>query len=169
MDDLGEHLLTSEQKLAAWGVGEWVEEIDKYEFEYKGYKCLAMRIYHFHTDEIIGLGHLCGYLVIPPRHPWNGKDYDDLDCSVHGGITCSGYGRRIDLQEGEFVIGFDCAHSCDICPGVERSLIDCREGLPNWVKEATKDSPIFNRSYKNVAFVVDQLKSLVDQAICAQA
>ena len=33
------------------------------------------------------LGHLCGYLGIPPMHPWYGHHYDDLDVDVHGGLT----------------------------------------------------------------------------------
>ena len=37
------------------------------------------------------MGHLCGYLGLPPCHPWSGLDYDDIDASVHGGLTWAGY------------------------------------------------------------------------------
>ena len=33
------------------------------------------------------MGHRCGYTRIPPGHPWHGKDYDDIDVDVHGGLT----------------------------------------------------------------------------------
>lgn len=33
------------------------------------------------------LGHLCGYIAVPPAHPWFGKSYDDIDVDVHGGLT----------------------------------------------------------------------------------
>jgi hypothetical protein len=32
------------------------------------------------------LGYLCGYLGVPPSHPWYGHD-DDIDAQVHGGLT----------------------------------------------------------------------------------
>lgn len=53
------------------------------------------------------MGHRCGYVQIPKDHPEAGKDYDDIEVSVHGGIT---YGST--NTEGT-VFGFDCDHSCD--------------------------------------------------------
>ncbi len=35
-------------------------------------------------------GFRCGYVRIPPGHPWHGKDYSDealWDVDVHGGLT----------------------------------------------------------------------------------
>ena len=37
------------------------------------------------------LGTLCGYLGVPPSHPWWGKWYGDIDCEVHGGLTYSSW------------------------------------------------------------------------------
>ena len=28
-----------------------------------------------------------GYVLLPPEHPWNGKDYDSIYCNIHGGLT----------------------------------------------------------------------------------
>jgi hypothetical protein len=36
------------------------------------------------------MGHLCGYIGLPPAHPWHGKWYDDIDAEVHGGLTFCG-------------------------------------------------------------------------------
>jgi len=35
------------------------------------------------------LGTLCGYLGVPPSHPWYGKSYDNFEADVHGGLTFS--------------------------------------------------------------------------------
>lgn len=55
-----------------------------------------------------GIGFRCGYVCIPPEHPWYKKDCNSLDADVHGGLT---YGKIED--DGFFWIGFDCAHLGD--------------------------------------------------------
>jgi hypothetical protein len=154
-----EHTLTSDEKLQAWGPGEWVEEADRFKFEYKGYNCLVIRIYEKHNG-IIELGHLCGYVQIPKGHVWHGKESDQIDCQIHGGLTF-GHGDFMD----NYVIGFDCGHSGDITPGTERVLRESRLKLPQWMHHAIRYSPIFQGSYKNMNFVIEEIKSLVDQAI----
>jgi hypothetical protein len=49
------------------------------------------------------MGHRCGYVTVPKGHPCAGKDYDELDVEVHGGLT---YGNGAKF-------GFDCAHLYD--------------------------------------------------------
>ena len=49
------------------------------------------------------MGHRCGYVTVPDGHPCEGKDYDELDVEVHGGLT---YGNGAKF-------GFDCAHFYD--------------------------------------------------------
>jgi hypothetical protein len=56
------------------------------------------------------LGHRCGYICIPKGHPWFGKDYDNIDASVHGGLTFAQYD---DDDDESYWIGFDCAHYND--------------------------------------------------------
>ena len=46
------------------------------------------------------MGHRCGYVTVPEGHHCAGKDYDELDVDVHGGLTYA-----LDNQ-----FGFDCAH-----------------------------------------------------------
>jgi hypothetical protein len=49
------------------------------------------------------LGHLCGYLGVPPAHPWYGLMVSDTatdDIRVHGGIT---YSEPSQLAHPEFV------------------------------------------------------------------
>ena len=56
------------------------------------------------------MGHMNGYVQLPEGHPYRGKDYDDIDATVHGGLT---------YADDEGWVGFDTAHSGDIWPGSE--------------------------------------------------
>lgn len=57
--------------------------------------------------------YFCGYVRVPPDHPWAGKHYDDIDVAVHGGLTFS-----CDDADGGTWIGWDDAHlnSCEQSP-----------------------------------------------------
>ena len=75
-------------------------------------------------------GYANGYVAIPPGHPLNGKGYDDIDISVHGGLTyaetieetvannwssieCIGFDSIDEIPSGYFVFGFDTMHFGD--------------------------------------------------------
>lgn len=104
--------------------GPWHDEPDKAHWvdEATGLDCLIVRNH---------LGALCGYVGVPPAHPWHGKDYDDVYVDVHGGLT---YADRCQEDEEHGIchlpepgrpddvwwLGFDCAHSGDLVPGVGR-------------------------------------------------
>jgi len=139
-----------------WGEGEWQNEPDEEKFEYKGYTC-RMRRHHV-------LGVWLGYVLIPTesKSEWlEGPDnYSLLD--VHGGITYARY-------EGDFFcIGFDCGHSCDIPPGIESEL-----NIRNWAEDEIVKRKLGKyknvkpsskkRTYKNIEFVRNELKELIDQ------
>lgn len=58
-----------------------------------------------------------GYIAVPPSHPWHGKDYDSIDCQVHGGLTFGSIKASIknwaeakEIPEDYYVFGFDTAH-----------------------------------------------------------
>lgn len=52
-----------------------------------------------------------GYIGLPKEHPWFGKEYDELDVDVHGGLTFSDY--RPETGRDIWWIGFDTAHYMD--------------------------------------------------------
>lgn len=54
------------------------------------------------------MGHRCGYVAVPKGHSTYGRNYDDIPVDVHGGLTYSSEGT-----DGNYWLGFDCAHSCD--------------------------------------------------------
>jgi hypothetical protein len=79
-----------------------------------------------------------GYVIIPKGHPDHGKDYDDIEVDVHGGLTFSKAledlkdwpcGDAIgEAEEGGWVVGFDTAHSGDT--------------IENWPKEEVEKETI---------------------------
>lgn len=64
-----------------------------------------------------GMGYRCGYVRIPPGHPWHGKDYDDVEPypAVHGGLTFAEPDVACDKEgdDNAWWLGFDCAHAGD--------------------------------------------------------
>ena len=98
--------------------GPWSNEPNRLEFETEGFPCLMRR-----ND----MGAWCGYVAVPPGHPYHGKRWDDVDLDVHGGITyadaCTADGEICHVPKpGEpddvWWFGFDCAHCDDLCPGM---------------------------------------------------
>lgn len=66
--------------------GEWEQEPDEESFVHAELLCAIRRNEHS--------GSLCGYVAIPPAHPAYGKDCNDLNVTVHGGLT---YGKHTIL------------------------------------------------------------------------
>ena len=151
-------LLTPEQKIAYWDDGEWVNEPDFIEFEYEGFDCQVLRTFAFeHTGDMFG-GHLCGYVCIPESHPYHGINFFDLkapDIEVHYGITYN------QIRDEKYWIGFDCAHSSDITPSMER--YKRQNNILKELPDHFKNLPMFNTTYKNISFAIGECKSIVDQ------
>jgi hypothetical protein len=104
-----------------WPPGVWKDEPDKVEWDddMTGYPCVVHRTEH--------LGNLCGYVAVPAGHPCFGNKYDDVEVTVHGGLTYAGPNEVIPnrkTEEGLFTdhpgdwwwFGFDCAHWGDYLP-----------------------------------------------------
>jgi hypothetical protein len=106
-------------------------------------------------------GALCGYVGVPPGHPWHGKDYDSIDAEVHGGVTyseaCDGdqehgicHVPRPGEPEHLWWIGFDCAHLGDFTPGTAAHYPDI--------------GSLNNGVYRDMAYVRGQCIRLARQA-----
>lgn len=92
------------------------------------------------------LGHYCGYVEVSKDHVCYKASYFDAplkDIAVHGGITFS---ELVPAKEANspaiWLVGFDCAHSCDFIPALDR-------GNPD--------------NYRDLWWVFDELKKLAKQ------
>jgi len=158
-----EHLYTSEFKLKNLGYGEWVEEPDLVEFEHNGINCIIMRNVTkepYAKDEAYFGGHLCGYVSIPKDSVYYGKEYDQIEIDCHYGLTLGEFD-----DEENYWIGFDCAHSGDLVPSSEMFRKKYYSPSPHEIQEEFKNFFIFNREYRNLAYCIEQCKSMADQLI----
>lgn len=114
---------------STWGDGPWQTEPDRVEWRHDNFVCLALRHPRF--------GNWCGYVAVPPRHPWHHRCDDALDekvrpADVHHGITFTSSCMTDDHPARERVchvppagepddvwwLGFDCGHGYDFQPGL---------------------------------------------------
>lgn len=140
---------------SAWGDGPWQTEADKAQWIAHGLDCLIVRS---HT------GALCGYVGLPPSHPFYQKDYtdSDIDVEVHGGLTFAGPCANTD-DESRFIchaeqgaanktvwwLGFDCGHHRDHVPAYDAML-----------PERLRDT---DSVYRNFEYVKEQTERLAEQ------
>lgn len=134
----------------SWSRGEWDREPDKCQFLTEaGLPGLIVRV---------PSGALCGYVGLAEGHKLHGMSYDDVDVSVHGGLTFSnscqadadettGICHKPSEGEPEHVwwFGFDCAHSGDKLPGYQSKFFSA------------------NGRYRNWAYVKNEVESLAKQ------
>lgn len=144
-----------------WPSGEWDHEPDKVQWtdEATGLVCLVHRA---------RMGAWCGYVGMPPTHPLHGREYEGIDADVHGGLTfadacdpqhdpVTGRGICHVPEPGEpdslWWIGFDCAHSGDLSPGMHAQLQEIAPGL----------SMLWHAVYRNLAYARKQTRQLAQQ------
>lgn len=101
-----------------------------------------------------GIGYRCGYVRVPPGHPWHGKGYDEVGASVHGGLTFA----EPDAHCGKggpgsaWWLGFDCAHFSDAPdPGLSGYWV-----APDVPQHGT---------VRTTEYVTDECLRLINQAI----
>ena len=141
---------------AGWEPGDWDDEPDRVEWRWLGPPKLPCLIVRGPS------GALCGYVGVPPGHPYYELDYQKCDVHAHGSLTyadrCAEDGHichvaRSGEAEQVWWLGFDCAHGCDRRPGSEafyraRGLDQLGESFA---------------TYKSIAYVRSQVESLAHQ------
>ncbi len=146
-----------------WQEGPWKQEADRKEWEHEGFPCLIVRVESH--------GALCGYVAVPPGHPWHGKDYDSVEAEVHGGLTygskCHGAVCHVP-KPGEpddvFWLGFDHAHAGDFCPG-QKTYQDRQYAT---LFGGDDGSFMADGTYRDMDYVTQQVNSLAEQAAKVQ-
>ncbi len=143
---------------AQWAEGPWHNEPDHAEFRRGKFPCIL------HRSPVTGSW--CGYVGIPPGHPWHRKPYDSIDADVHGGLTysdeCQGHVCH-KPEPGEpndvWWFGFDCAHGGDTSPAMDALRQSYRPGRERWPGE----------QYRTLDYVRQETENLADQAELAAA
>lgn len=134
---------------ASWGEGPWVGEADQLKWvdQATGLPCFMTRG---------PVGSWCGYVGVSKTHPYFKASYDDLDISVHGGLTYAGIGNEYIGHEGRgtdelWWFGFDCAHSEDFSPDMEAKM------------KAWNHTYDFHNTYRTQTYVTEQVTQLAQQ------
>lgn len=131
-----------------WPDGPWKNEPDNKDFVYRDIKCYIKRG---------PLGHLNGYACFPLN-----IDIDRNEIDIHGGIT-------FDAQnEHGNIIGFDCSHHLDITPiGILLAEKINKDNKDIFYPDYSfyKKMREKNSSYKDIEYVENEIKSLVDQVL----
>jgi hypothetical protein len=92
----------------AWGPGPWQDEPDRALWVSSGLPCMLTRN--------PACGAWCGYVSLPPGHPWHGRKWFDLShVRVHGNVTYA-KASTSGLRRGCWLVGFDCSHYWDVRP-----------------------------------------------------
>lgn len=149
-----------------WPPGPWDDEPDKIEYRDPGTNAPVI-------IRRVVLGSLCGYVAVPPGHPWHGSNGFDCPAVVHGGVNYGGpcqeewpdpeaYGYAVchvaapGESDDVWWLGFDCQHITDTVPQVSAILTRAGHGT---------DAPFgMRQTYKDVAFVRAQCAELARQA-----
>jgi hypothetical protein len=135
-------------------------------FTYKGYKCLIIR----HPE----MKHLCGYVGVPEGHKYYKKHYDEVPLEVHGGLTFSDWWE--DENDSLWYLGFDCAHSWDLSPGMHlprKELTKSKYWITiNGVKQEQEyierdlsKELMEHETYRDIEYVRLQCKRMVNQLL----
>jgi len=142
-----------------WVDGPWKNEPDRKEWKHLGFPCLIVRVENH--------GALCGYVAVPPGHPWHGKHYGEIEASVHGGLTyadrCDGHVCHVPAPgepEDVWWLGFDHAHGGDMCPGRER-INAYYSAFPLGDPDGSFEA--YGR-YRDMAYVIKGVEDLAAQA-----
>lgn len=166
---MDKNLVQSEaQALEAEGRRPWLTEPNHKEFWFNGYMCALIR------NE---MGNWCGYVAVPESHPAYKKDYDDIDVSVHGGLTYAdthlpvkGENNGGEMFDPMWWLGFDCAHLDDFVPSID----DPDSAMNQKILAQTPDSDWLAskreqmlagsyKTYKDMEYVLAETRHLAEQ------
>ena len=136
--------------------------------------------YAIHTNDRMGF--LLGYVGVPNGHPWDGKDYDEIDADVHGGLTFAS--RPNERDEGVYPadfegvawwVGFDCGHVGDVIPSASGEDLDrmimrlglMGEAFTGVTSGGAPTAAASGETFKDRDYVSAEIDRLIDQAASA--
>jgi len=142
-----EHKKICDQTREEMNDGPWKSEPDRYEFKAYSYDCLLSRNRFLFV--------WCGYVAVPKGHPAYEKQRDDIEVSIHGGLTYGGKCHDLICHGGKddvYWVGFDCGHYEDIIPSMDKYM----DNMPSFLKED-------DRHYWNLEDVITETTLLAKQ------
>lgn len=115
------------------------------------------------------LGFRCGYVRIPPGHPWHGKDYSDealWAVDVHGGLTFAAPDTHCGKggDDDAWWLGFDCGHVGD---AKDRALLDSEAIAMEIEMERAGVSLRGHGVIRSTEYVASECQRLAEQAVSA--
>lgn len=162
MTTFDEEATTIDKK--TWGDGPWQDEPDRALWRHRGLPCIITRQPQS--------GHLCGYVGVPLGHPWHGKGYDDVDATVHGGLTyaraCEGdvcHVPKPGESDDVWWLGFDCSHYRDYAPGRAAMMRELSRKHPELLPPRDRNE---DETYMDIDYVQAEVQRLANQARVAQ-
>ena len=96
------------------------------------------------------MGHRCGYVGVTKDHPWHGKDCNEANLDVHGGVTYAG------ARDGLWWFGYDCAQLGD---AADPDLMSDEYKNVVWSRVLT----IGGETIKTLDFCVNECESMATQ------
>lgn len=130
-----------------------------------------------------GLGHRCGYVAIPPEHPFDkipkpdndycrdgDLDYSEMDIECHGGLTFAsrnhGLKSELNITCNDAWIGFDCGHYDD---GIDFDAMRKYYGDEYTEKLRSTLYVLCDGTVKDFDYVANECKSIIDQLVEKEA
>lgn len=153
------HKFSSEQKLAWWGYGEWVEEPEIAHFVYKGLPCSVSRVVYIEREsgkDLVFGGHFSGTVYIPENHHWVTDGLVEIESPFRHDFSFALEGNKAS---------FDCGQTMDIVPSVAKMgfLSGYYIDLPDLMVGENDNYLIDNQpTYKNINFCIEECKNLVN-------
>lgn len=140
------------------GPGPWADEPDGAQWVEHDVDCLAVR-------NAWG-GHWCGYVGVPPGHPWHGQDADDITALIHNGeVTWAAARHRFYRREPGrprpadlWWVGFHC-HAYDELGPTREYRYRQRGGLAGWPGDDFADG----LTYRTLRWVQREVAALALQ------
>ena len=143
-----------------FGPGEWVDEPDIALWVNceTAFLCMILR----HED----MGHLCGYVCVPPTHPVHGLDYGTVMEMFEGvpvELTFSDWFEESPpycltpffkgIETKFWVLGFDNGHFSDLVPGMVMKMPNLRSSRATY-----KNIPYTRRVAGKLALWLDEVQ-----------
>jgi hypothetical protein len=104
----------------------------------------------------------CGYVRVPPGHAMHGRNYDNVDVEVHGGLTFAEEEPCAHEDGQGWWFGFDCAHAGDASIDLSVDPITLSPGAAR-IRAVHVEFPVYDERFWTQEEVEQETRSLALQ------